>query len=83
MLYEVITFGDEAQGDEQFSDRLIRLHLLQQCDSQLILAEDAFGDQDLSDLARGGGIYRHGASRHVLCVLFLRLQFGEPASYLS
>jgi len=47
--------------------RATSLHLLQQGDSQLVLAEDAFGDQafgdqDLSDLARGGSVHRRGLS---------------------
>jgi hypothetical protein len=46
--------GNEAQRNQEFPDRLIRLHLLEQGDAQLILAEDALGDQDLTQQSQMG-----------------------------
>ncbi|MBV6475117.1 MAG: hypothetical protein MOGDAGHF_00629 [Rhodocyclaceae bacterium] len=57
--------GDEAQADQQLADRLVGLHLLQQRDAQLILADDSLRDQDLAErpAMRCGRIHLHGAGQ--------------------
>ena len=47
-------FGDETEGDQQLAHRLVGLHLLQQRDAQLILADHSLRDKDLANgLAAG------------------------------
>ena len=43
-------FRNESERNQQFADRPVGLHLLQQGNAQLILAKDALGDQDLTNL---------------------------------
>ena len=42
----------EAERNEQLADGLVGLHLLEQGDSQLVFAENALGDQNLTKLPR-------------------------------
>ena len=41
-------FRNETERNQQLADRLVGLHLLEQGDAQLILGEDALGDEDLA-----------------------------------
>jgi hypothetical protein len=76
-------FRDKAERDQQLPDRLIRLHLLQQGNSQLILAEDALADQDLTQGSRmrieAGSVHerraRQSGCRNPCKLPELRLQF--------
>jgi hypothetical protein len=47
-------FGEEAEGDQQFAHRLVGLHLLQQRNAQLILADHSLRDQDLANGSAAG-----------------------------
>ena len=47
-------FGYEAERYQQLANRLVGLHLFEQGNPELILAEDAFGDQNLAKLSRPG-----------------------------
>ena len=44
-------FGNETEGNQQFADRLVGLHLFEQGNAQLIFAENALGDQNLAKLS--------------------------------
>ncbi len=71
-------FRDEAERHQQLADRLVRLHLFQQRDAELVLAQDALGDQDLAKLAlrRGGCVHRLWRPMSIGCTAFLRLITG-------
>ena len=43
-------FRNKTERNQQFADRLVGLHLLQQGDAQLIFAKNSLGDQELTDL---------------------------------
>jgi hypothetical protein len=44
----------KPNDDQQLADRLVGLHLLQQRDAQLVLADHALRDQDLANGAAAG-----------------------------